>query len=410
MDNEDEYGRRLLQPLAGEPPVPSRIDLSQVVAAGRRRRRTRHAVGTTGLLAVAMAAVMAVPVVIHRASADQAAAPGASRSGTASAAASPSQAASRYDRGDAPPLPTACKATELPSPGGGHSYARAVDPSGHYVAYRTYINGTNARIWHDGQVVDVPMPGEDNGFEAVNASGVAVGVTFVGESPGVTAMVYRDGGVAKLPGADGAAPSGVNAAGVVVGEKGGNPVVWRSLTSRPEPLPLPKGFTQGSANDVDDDGMIVGHVSKGGDRTAYVWSASGKGRALPAPVLGGVTATDTDARKITNGWVTGYATFPGKQVNSVRWDLATGKVVSLPKLTWSNDVSRYGWVTGMSTKNQAVLTDGTRYLVLEEIFPRYPEYGMNFGESISDDGLVIVGQNDDGGHDGLQRALVWHCS
>ncbi|MBV1849034.1 hypothetical protein [Catellatospora tritici] len=412
MNTEEEYGRRLLGPLVEEPTAPSRIDLSQAMTSGRRRRRTRQAVATTGLLAVATAAVISLPMVIQRVSANQAE-PGASGSASAvaSPAVSPSPAAPRYDRGGAPALPTACKATAFPSPGGGHSYVRAVDPTGHWAAYRTYINGTNAKIWHDGKVDAVKMPGEDNGFEAINSAGVAVGQTFVGEA-GSNAMVYRDGGVAKLPGGVGAAPSGINDDGVIVGEKDHKPIVWRAATSRPEPLPMPEGFTWGQANDIDDDGTIVGHVSDGtgGSRVAYVWLPSGKGKALPAPVLDGVTANDFDARKVTNGWVSGYATFAGKEANSVRWDLATGKVEAFAKLQWSNDVNAYGWMTGMSDKNRAVLTDGTTYVVLEEIFPIYQEYGMNFGESMSDDGRVIVGQNDDGAHDGVQRALLWRCS
>lgn len=409
---DDDYGRRILGPLADEPPAPSRVDIAAAVTTGARRRRGRRAATTAAALAAGLA-VASVPVLISRAAPNTPEVGAASGRPSASAAPSPS-AAPKYDRTVPVALPASCTGEALPVPGGGQSHGSAVDPTGRYATYRTYTGGKQPIIWHEGKITKIGKPGADDSLGSINSHGVAVG--FVWPKDGPRAVIASGKKSTRLPGGPAEARA-INDHGVIVGATADEqPVRWRSRTEQPQRLPLPKGVTRGSAYDVDVDGTVVGYVempsgTSGRDgRTAYLWPAKGAGRVLERPTLPGHEFTYYDARQVSNGWVVGFAQSTNDLTAAVRWDLNTGKAEVFPDLYWGNDVNQYGWMVGMGKDQHAVLTDGVRTVRLPDVFPFPKEYGMNFAEAMSDDARTIIGNVDDGTRDNLQQAVLWHCS
>jgi uncharacterized membrane protein len=323
----------------------------------------------------------------------------------------------QYDRSATKALPATCIPTKLAVPGGDglQSHVSNVDPSGRYATGRIYDDSGEAAIWHNGQPTRIPMGGDDDLFEDVNSRGDAAGFSYPVEGP--LAHAYVGGALTKLRGGS-AQATAINERGAISGYlisgSTNTPVTWRSATSDPVRLALPDGVESAMANDIDDDGTVVGNITvPGADpwlhaRVGYVWYPDGTAQALPTPIWDGLPADDFDARSVSNGWVTGYVTLAQNRSAGVRWDLVTGKVMVLDGLQWSNDVGRFGWIVGMDNNQDAVMTDGVSTLPLPALFAK-PEYGMNWGEAISDDGLTIVGHNDDNNYDGLQRAILWKC-
>jgi hypothetical protein len=417
MENEEEFGRRLLNPLAEEPPGPSRVDLSEAMAAGRRRRRARSVVTTVGLLAVTGLVVTSIPVVINRAAAGQLE-PGGTASVSAAPTASPSP---HYDRTTRSVLPEKCTGEPLAVSAVGQVYAGAIDPTGHYATYRTYHGGRHPMIWHDGDATEVATSGQDDMFTDVNSQGVAVGTSYEGgkavDSGTSVALAYQYGAdkPQRLKGGSGEARA-INERGVIVGMIGNAPVRWSSPISDPTLLPIPKGSKSGAASDVDADGTVVGSVRSGDSvkspGIAYLWTPEGEGRALPAPRWDGHVISGYDARRISNGWVFGYGNVRNGKLSgsvAIRWDLATGEVRVLPDLRWGNDINPSGWMAGMGRGNHAVLTDGEKTVRLPDVLPFPKQYGMNFAQSMSDDGRTIVGNVDDAKDRGVQKGVIWRC-
>jgi hypothetical protein len=81
----------------------------------------------------------------------------------------------------------------------------------------------------------------------------------------------------------------------------------------------------------------------------------------------------------------------------------------LDQIQWSNDVDAHGWIVGKDYQDDAVLTDGVAVFKLKNVFPKPADYGMSWAQAISDDGMTIVGLNDDKNHDGEQRGVIWKC-
>jgi uncharacterized membrane protein len=415
MQDDNERVRQFFAGADTRPPGLSTVDVARAIDTGKRRRRVRRlglGVGVASL-SLGVTAVIAIP---HAIPVD----PGPDRaiSAAASPSVEPSPAPSAkpafrtrsYQRPAARALPTSCQGTKLAVPGGGiKSYVSNLDPSGKFATGRIYNDDMDPVLWRDGQATRVPMGGDDDILEAANAKGDAVGFSYPESGP--RAMAYIGGTLRELKGGS-AQPTGINQQGRISGtlEEGRQftPVVWPSADAEPVPLPLPDGVRVGRANDIDEDGTVVGNIGDSPARTAYVWYPDGTGQALPAPVLDGQPAVDFDARRVRNGWVTGFVSL-GKAGSGVRWDLTTGKVEVVDKIRSSMDVSPHGWIVGSDHNQDAVLTDGTTVFPLPNVFPKPAEYGMNWGQAISDDGLTIAGTNDDKAHDGEQRAVVWKC-
>ncbi|GAA1708870.1 hypothetical protein GCM10009745_65950 [Kribbella yunnanensis] len=140
---------------------------------------------------------------------------------------------------------------------------------------------------------------------------------------------YRDGSAEQLPTPAGYADARLsaidNAHGLAVGYatdangQNGHGVVW-SATNQPRVLPVPAGFNHAIANDIDDDGTVVGIIQdwdweNAGVRAqeAVIWRPDGTVALLPK------SGSYPEAAAVRNGIAVG--TDAGQ---AVRWDLTTG--------------------------------------------------------------------------------------
>ncbi|MEV4140820.1 hypothetical protein AB0J72_52720 [Dactylosporangium sp. NPDC049742] len=311
-------------------------------------------------------------------------------------------------------VPTACEVERLPLPvGGAPTLVMAMAPTGRYVVGRTAHTGSTSNfdllIWDRGVLHRADLPGAQQIPTDVNPGGVVVGSA---EGQG---WVY-DGGTARpLPGRR-PSPSAISDGGVIVGEDEGLPVLWRSASDAPTPLPLPSGVWEGHATDITADGRtIVGTIRDPQTSTghAYVWTSDGTRRELPLPVVAGAPATGASAAGITGDWVSGAAETQHTSVPA-RWNLRTGEVQTFPDAQGAaGDVSTDGWmVAGDLPGNATLLLDDQATLRL----PRLPEHTdarlRDVPKGISHDGLLIAGNASAGSLETPSKGtlpVLWRC-
>jgi uncharacterized membrane protein len=406
MESENEFASLLLEPLKCEPARPSTVDISRVVADGRRRRRRMAVAGTAGVVAVTVVAVGGGVAVVGSPgpSGDRNPAVAGSPPGGATVPSVPAAAAA---------VPVGCTINRLPVPAGQppKSVVTGGDPSGRYLLGRSYPDSSNSHqvlIWDNGRPRTVPMPGDDQGLNDINSAGVAVGESYQ-RSDGPTAWLYRDATLTSLPGRD-ATAMGINERGMITGSVGDKPAMWSSAGAAPTMLKLPGPGWTGYAAGIDEDGTIVGDVQSGpaANLVGYFWHPDGSGEQLPAPLAGGKPVGFHIAAAIRNGWVAGWAALDirtGRGLFATRWNLRAGTVEPAGLDGPAQAVNRDGWIVG-STRNwgaTAVLLAGGRTI-------RLPTLGGtedNLPSTISDDGTTIAGQTDQANGDPV--AVVWHC-
>jgi hypothetical protein len=192
--------------------------------------------------------------------------------------------------------------------------------------------------WHDGVPKQLGITGDF--VRPVDASddGQIVLTTSTAN------LRYRDGAAEQLPTPSGYADARVtaidNTHGLVTGYatdangENGHAVVW-SATNQPRVLTLPAGFNHAIANDIDDDGTVVGIIQdwdwqNAGVRAqeAVAWNPDGTLTVLPK------TSAYPEPTAIRNG--TAVGTDAGQ---AVRWTLPTGEpaTVAPGKATALND-------------------------------------------------------------------------
>jgi hypothetical protein len=416
--NEDE-ARRLLGPLAGDPPGPSRVDIPRAMAEGRRRRRTRFwatgtaiAALTTTSLAGGTMAVGALnspgPVPVPDVSFSARPVPIPRMSLTAPPSAKPS----------VPPVAglAGCTVTRLPTDGVDKAIVSGGDPSGRWLVGRLYPRDFDYPqvIWKDGRIATrFKMSGADGILRDVNRSGQAVGSDFSGDDQ--RAWIHTDGKLRRLKGGAGHAEA-ISDAGVIVGGLGEGirsaAARWDSPTTSPVRLKVPAGTTDSTAFDIDDDGTILGEVTSSairtkGDQTGYLWLPDGTARPMPLPDVDGVRADLFWPESIRNGWVAGRSVIDSpdgsRRFAWFRYRVATGTYERLPDEAGMPDrVAANGWVLGTASEPRIYADGGVTKL------PRYKkgtEYQM---ASYSDDGLTAAGHMTGVG-DIENQPLVWRC-
>ena len=288
-----------------------------------------------------------------------------------------------------------------------------IDPTGRYVA-------SGNVLWHDG--VPKLIPGGDGATQftafAVNASGEAVGTS------GVVAAVYRDGRVTKLTGGDPVGPTGINAAGDVVGYVGliGNfgwsAVVWRA--GHPDtPQVLPRLAPDGSTNAwaITDNGTILGDALDGRVtpdanpiQYAYEWLPDGTGRKLAMPP----GYQFASVRSASGDWAAGFVgqqTLSGtvpKSQKPAMWDLRTGKV-TIPTASSEIDVDSLGelLVPGGEAGGRSYVLSGGKQIPLRPPAGTDMTTNTYMATDMNSDGTVVVGALIDENH--VTTPLVWRC-
>jgi uncharacterized membrane protein len=411
----------LLRSLDPEPPMPSTVDISRAIAAGRKRRM-RRGVGYAGVAAVTTLVVAGVAVAVGPNGRDG----GRPRPATPPAA---SPAKSALPKGDytipgttgwaapAATPPSSCTIEKLPVPDGVRmAIVGGGDPTGSWFVGRSYPKGGyQAVIWHGGAATKVMLPGDlEEDLVDVNAKGDAVGWSYLANKTGDGAQVpyaYVGGKVVRLKGVDTGSANAINEAGAIAGAGGDRAMVWPSATAAPTLLPVPEGTEKSAASDIDEDGTVVGSLDL---KVPYVWFADGTYRALPLPKINGTEAVSARVFTIRNGWATGVADATVRSragagnVTAVRWNVRTGEV-RLDDRGWDDMVdatNAQGWAVGM-IKGRDTFVAGDHKIVLPEVAKHQAGTLSTIANTMSDDGRVIAGQSDDASD--TIRAVVWHC-
>ncbi|GIJ69238.1 hypothetical protein [Virgisporangium ochraceum] len=409
---DDDTVVALLRPLDTDPATPSTVDIDRAMRDGRRHRRRRMATRSVAVIAAAGLAVAGSAVAVTALSGPTAAPAPPAGSASATTGPEPSTDPTRPSpiTGPEPTPPTRCDRTQLPVPSGHYqTIVGGVDPTGRYVVGRSYASGGIRQLvmWDNGTLRRLPVSGRDPVLADVNSAGTAVGFRVDESEP--TPFAYLNGRVEQL------APLGkataINEAGTIVGSTGNEaskPVRWANADSEPEPLPLPAGYFNGQAIDIDEDGTVIGLLSRDSDFVPYVWFPDGTHRELMRPG-NGERARFGMVRGIRNGWVVGsLRSGPKTDREAMRWNVNTNESVALP--TFANDgahaVNAHGWVAGQHSSGKAVLVTPAGIVDL----PGFPGVtGFVSAAWVSDDGRTVVG-NAMTAPGNYQRPVVWHCT
>lgn len=338
-DSEFEL-RDLLSSVSAPPP---RVDLNQVLTAGRRSLRRRRSIGVAGVSALVVSAMLATPSVIRAAGTS-------SQHQPANLPAAAGAPRATQEVASAAPGAQPCAVTPLPSPAGMVQVeATAVDPTGRYIGGQAW-SGQNAVpiLWTGGTPHVLPVEAESATVDAVNANGVVVGVADKGSDEYV--YRYQDGKVTKLQSLPHYprlfAAASINAAGDVVinaetssSVEGADAVgvIWPAGSTTAQKVSLPAGANLFA---ITDDGTRVGASYLAGVADAgYTWDAIGNGRKLAGP--SGLQSVAYGAR---GDWVAGaVGRFPDS-VHAARWNLRTGSVTVLNDSESGDAVNASGWV------------------------------------------------------------------
>lgn len=416
MENHDREGVQLLAPLRDLPTGDVRVDLAAAVARGRRRYWTLRALQSSAAAGVATAVVIGVVALVGGWSADTRPEPNASGTGPVSTPTVPAVLAGP---------PSSCEVTRLSGPSGSTwAYATAVDPTGRFIVGREYLAGgqPQAVLWDGGVPRSIPVPGDDPSPEAVNSSGVAVGLSLLDGTE--VAWVYVDGAVKLLRG--GNAATLVGETGRIVGYRHDGvakvTLVWDTPESDPVDLAVPGPGWRASVNSIAPDGTVVGSVAPPNDDTGlrdegYLWHPDGTATRLPLPSVPGRTVTGFAPYVLEPDSIVGIVAFETPDGHGdyrlVRVDRQTGIATEYPEAAHRvrphGPFNQRGWYAGSvgigpDTKPAVASPAGRLDLPVD------PDLTEQAAIGISDDGSIIVGRGFEASENVYRvHALVWHC-
>ena len=375
MKTDDEQARALLGPMLSDIVPPSKVEVSELVVAGRRRVRARRWAGISGAGVLTAAALVTASVLV------QPAKPPNIAQQTGVAAASSAPAVSQ----PAPAFPTSCTGRLLPVPAGStSSYVSGGDPSGRYLVggYGTDMFDHRPVLWDNGNPILIPAPGDNLMAIVVNADGVVAGTSDKIENDTLELFnwIYRDGKVSLLEEVATEYGSfiqviGINSRGdILVDSRFGSKDsvgsrragIWKAYGQGGlHELADPGNLGRLTASALDEDGTVVGRylVSQGfsGERT-LVWTADGQ-LTKPSPPAG--FGEGGALRLVRGGFAVGNYQQPGKQphetVTFLR-NLRTGEDIAIPALALAGAVNRHGWMGGLvreagQVQTPAIATD-----------------------------------------------------
>ncbi|MCD0444835.1 hypothetical protein LO763_14550 [Glycomyces sp. A-F 0318] len=313
--------------------------------------------------------------------------------------------------------PQACAIETLPIPEGlRFTFVTGMSDDGSVVAYRAYPADHGYEryplLYADGEVTEVPIPGEDQQIADVNASGDGAGFTFL---DGVVPYAWRDGALVELAAEDGGEANGINERGDIAGARGQYPqvpVVWPAGGEKPVDLPLPEGAGSGTATDIGEDGTVVGYYEDAeGDFTPYAWDADGTGAHLPLPDGVDPATAHAYVSDLNGDWASGYLSAPGLDGVGVVWNLAEG-TAEVTGLGGPVAVSAKGTAAGDAFPHAAYQDQGGKPVELPGVWDPAENYFGDRADQISADGSVIAGnvyagEDADGRH--VLNAVVWDC-
>lgn len=417
MDDED-WARATLLEAGTEPGPPSTVDPRRAIVTGRRRRRIRG-VAAAAIAGIAVFAAVVVPAAL--------AGDGSRTPGTA--AESPTLTS--------PPVPTGCAPTPLPMPAGVRD-GRVTngDPTGRYLV-GVLADQSRGALWTDGKVEEIRPPGGGKVTHVVvNSSGVVALTSLHGEEQS-RQWIRRNGTYTEL-----AVPAGryrvagINARGDVIGDwiwSGGAtagdvrpPLLWQAGEQQPRELAGGVGVV--AAQDIDDDGTVVGYSTdwvdpdashakeKLGKPTtpstptrmeALYWTPDGKVHQLPLLAGHGPTSR---ADLIRDGMVVGrMMTGTGRERGETVavWHLPSGRVTTVAGMWYASDVNQHGWMVGRTSGFTAGVYFGAEVTQLP--LPPNSDYDASSLSTISDDGRTVGGESGSTETGNKSVPVRWNC-
>jgi hypothetical protein len=133
----------------------------------------------------------------------------------------------------------------------------------------------------------------------------------------------------------------------------------------------------------------------------------GSGTRANSHVGSASRSTDAQPSRIRYGWVSGSLN-TDPTPTTVTYDLFSGGLTTYLRFAaQALGLNRYGWLTGMDTQGRAVLTAGSRVVVLPDLARHDVKESSNFPVTVSDDGRTVAGQAADAA--GTIHAVVWRC-
>ncbi|MBU8858683.1 hypothetical protein KSK32_15795 [Micromonospora sp. WMMB482] len=155
---------------------------------------------------------------------------------------------------DAPPGASALAVNEAGTVAGTYGYKDWTDPP--------FVN--QAFVWRDGVLRSLgTLGGPTSDAAGINDLGQVVGTSWTAD--GQFAAFFWDGAAMRRLATTSASPTAqaVNDSGLVIGTDGtaSRAMIWPSPTAASQLLPLPDGAVSSVAVNVNDTGLIVGHVS-----------------------------------------------------------------------------------------------------------------------------------------------------
>ena len=208
------------------------------------------------------------------------------------------------------------------------SVANSINNHGTVVGGSLYAGSIEPTAWIGGNMIDLGiLPGVVGPYGIVgglantlNESGQIVGFQYA--SAGVIPILWQNGvatQLSSLPGHDSSEPTDINESGTIVGNSGGQAVIWQNGIISALP-----GCAGGNAYALNDLGQSVGYC--GSD--AVLWDTDGM------KIIGPDVALGVD----NNGTIIGRTSENPLQSQTYTWT-ANGGLQVLPGFAWSQPFS-----------------------------------------------------------------------
>lgn len=328
-------------------------------------------------------------------------------------------------------LPTApnCSARLLPGLGGRGSNVVAASSNGLAVGLADTAAGESAPVlWRNGQPTALTIPLQTAAPTSVNASGVVVGTGYDDTSQALVGWWWQDGQYHLLPvnSGDIALPSAISDSGVVAGaliadeehsdgpgaDEDERPAVWSAVTAAPRELALPAGARGGHAFAVGPDGT-AGGVAIGDNAAPVVWAPAGAPRTLPTVAgRGGVVlAIDSAGQALGQSSVpqgTHAATWNASGVTDVG-TAAAGPSSSAQAGTAGVAVGTGSTPSFRQSRPQAVMWVGKTARILAPASDGQFAGVSGAATAVSKQGAATVVVGHSAAANGQRRATEWSC-
>jgi probable HAF family extracellular repeat protein len=228
-----------------------------------------------------------------------------------------------------------------------------------------------AILWDDGQLIDLGvLPGDTaSSARAINGRGQVVGISVDHNLARAHAFRWQDGAMVDLtqPGANSCYAFDINNRGDIAGACDRDPMVWTGDGATR--LVLPDGYTWGTADAINDAGVIAGTMQlPSGPRVPVRWR---NGVPTPLPLPPGATSgvvNGINARGVIVGYVvTAVGYEPVLWEDDVPIPLA-GRWGGFQGFAWGindrGDIAVHGWASPTNAYGGHVWRDGV-FLRLE---------------------------------------------